>query len=104
MNPPQDTIDRRSLLVPLHHPRDRTGPPIPGKAALAFANDGDAVSLAAPADAAARILYFSAPRLDEPVAWGGPIAMNTEAELDQAFRELRAGTFVRENPEWQASV
>ena len=67
----------------------------PAKTALAFAGDGDAVSFAAPDDAEARILYFSAPRLDEPVAWGGPIVMNTDAELDQAFRDLRVGTFVR---------
>ena len=75
------------------------GAPQPAKTALAFADDGDAVELAAPADAPARILYFSAPRLAEPVAWGGPVVMNTEAELEQAFRELHAGTFVRERPE-----
>lgn len=67
----------------------------PAKTALAFASDGDAASFAAPDDAEARVLYFSAPRLDEPVAWGGPIVMNTDAELDQAFRELQAGMFVR---------
>lgn len=73
------------------------GERFPEKTALAF-GDGDVVELAA-TDAPARILYFSAPRLGEPVAWGGPVVMNTEAELDRAFEELRAGTFVREQPE-----
>ncbi|HAE40131.1 MAG TPA: pirin family protein, partial [Candidatus Riflebacteria bacterium] len=31
----------------------------------------------------------------ESVAWGGPIVMNTQAELDLAFRELEAGAFIR---------
>lgn len=68
------------------------------KTALAFASDGDAVTFAA-GDMPARVLYFSAPRLDEPVAWGGPIVMNTERELEQAFAELEAGTFIKEQPE-----
>ena len=37
----------------------------------------------------------SAP-LDEPIVWGGPIVMNTEAELENAFDELRAGTFLKD--------
>lgn len=42
-----------------------------------------------------RVIFFSAPRLDEPIAWGGPIVMNTRAELAHAFDELRAGTFIK---------
>ena len=68
------------------------------KTALAFAGNGDTVELSA-TEVPARVLYFSAPRLDEPIAWGGPIVMNTETELRQAFAELEAGTFVRERPE-----
>ena len=33
--------------------------------------------------------------IKEPVAWGGPIVMNTREELEQAFRELREGTFLQ---------
>jgi hypothetical protein len=29
------------------------------------------------------------------VAWRGPIVMNTDEELETAFREVRAGTFIR---------
>ncbi len=42
-----------------------------------------------------RVILFTAPRLDEPVAWGGPIVMNTRKELQHAFDELRAGTFIK---------
>ncbi|WAW14439.1 pirin family protein [Peptostreptococcus equinus] len=42
------------------------------------------------------ILFLSAPRLDEPVAWGGPVVMNTDQELNKAFDELRNGTFIKE--------
>ncbi len=43
----------------------------------------------------ARFVFLSAPPLKEPVAWGGPIVMNTQEELDTAFRDLRWGAFLR---------
>ncbi len=42
-----------------------------------------------------RFILASAPALHEPVAWGGPIVMNTREELQQAFTDLRAGTFIK---------
>ena len=42
-----------------------------------------------------RFVLFSGRPLREPIAWGGPIVMNTQEELDQAFAELDAGTFIR---------
>jgi len=33
--------------------------------------------------------------LQEPVAWYGPIVMNTQAQLQQAYEELREGTFLK---------
>ena len=42
-----------------------------------------------------RFLLVSGQPIQEPVAWHGPIVMNTRAELQQAFRELNNGTFIR---------
>jgi len=37
--------------------------------------------------------------IEEPVAWYGPIVMNTEAELKQAYAELRNETFIKKGPQ-----
>ncbi|HWR02410.1 MAG TPA: pirin-like C-terminal cupin domain-containing protein, partial [Humidesulfovibrio sp.] len=42
-----------------------------------------------------RFLLLTGKPLGEPVAWRGPIVMNTEAELELAFREYQQGTFVK---------
>lgn len=42
-----------------------------------------------------KLMYFASKALKEPVAWGGPIVMNTREELYEAFRELDAGTFMK---------
>jgi len=42
-----------------------------------------------------RFLFISGEPLNEPVAWRGPIVMNTEEELDKAFEELESGTFIK---------
>jgi redox-sensitive bicupin YhaK (pirin superfamily) len=43
----------------------------------------------------ARFFLLATLPLKEPVAWGGPIVMNTEEELDEAFRELNERTFIK---------
>lgn len=45
-------------------------------------------------------LFFSGKKLGEPIAWRGPIVMNTEAELEVAFQELRRGTFLKKRVPW----
>jgi redox-sensitive bicupin YhaK (pirin superfamily) len=45
--------------------------------------------------AGARFLLIAALPLNEPVAWGGPIVMNTREELEEAFRELDNNTFIK---------
>ncbi len=42
-----------------------------------------------------RFLFISGEPLKEPVAWRGPIVMNTEEELNKAFEELESGTFIK---------
>jgi hypothetical protein len=56
--------------------------------------DGDHVSVAAGPDGV-RFLLISGQPIGEPIAWRGPIVMNTEAELRTAFEELEAGTFIK---------
>jgi len=44
-----------------------------------------------------RFLFFSGKPIHEPVAWRGPIVMNTTDELRQAFKEYEEGTFIKKN-------
>jgi hypothetical protein len=61
---------------------------------LAVLADGDAVRAAAE-EQPLRFLLMAGRPLGEPVAWQGPIVMSTRAELETAFRELSAGTFIK---------
>jgi hypothetical protein len=61
---------------------------------LVLFDRGDAVTVQA-GDAGIRFLLVSGQRLEEPVAWYGPIVMNTQEELRQAFAELQRGTFLK---------
>jgi hypothetical protein len=44
-----------------------------------------------------RFLLVSGKPLQEPVAWYGPIVMNTQEQLQQAFQELERGTFLKQD-------
>ena len=55
---------------------------------------GDEVTVQA-GESGVRFLLISGAPLQEPVAWHGPIVMNTQAEIQAAIRELRNGTFIR---------
>lgn len=61
---------------------------------LLYAREGDLVELKA-GSSGARFLLVSGKPLNEPVAWYGPIVMNTHDELQTAFRELEIGTFIK---------
>ncbi len=54
---------------------------------------GDAVKI--DSKPGSRFLFASGEPLREPVAWRGPIVMNTQEELDKAFEELDMGTFIK---------
>jgi len=47
-------------------------------------------------DEGIRFLLVSGKPLEEPVAWYGPIVMNTQEQLRQAFSELEKGTFLKQ--------
>ena len=57
--------------------------------------EGDTVTIKN-GDKNAQILYISSRALNEPIAWAGPIVMNTQEELQTAFSELRNNTFIKE--------
>ena len=63
------------------------------KRALLF-DAGDEFSAVAAGDGL-RFFLFSGNPLREPIAWGGPIVMNTREELMEAFREIENGTFIQ---------
>jgi redox-sensitive bicupin YhaK (pirin superfamily) len=65
-----------------------------GNRSLVLFDRGDEVTVQA-GDEGIRFLLVSGKPLEEPVAWHGPIVMNTQEQLRQAFRELEQGTFLK---------
>jgi redox-sensitive bicupin YhaK (pirin superfamily) len=72
-----------------------TAPPAEAEnRSLVLFDRGDEVEVQADEDGI-RFLLVSGKPLQEPVAWYGPIVMNTQTELRQAFEELEKGTFLK---------
>ena len=65
-----------------------------GNRTLIRFDTGEIVSLLT-GEKGVRFLLVSGKPIQEPVAWHGPIVMNTRRELDQAFRDLKNGTFIK---------
>ena len=65
-----------------------------GDRTLVVFEDGEQI-LVSTEDYPVRFLLISGRPIREPVAWYGPIVMNTEEELRQAFHELERGTFIK---------
>jgi redox-sensitive bicupin YhaK (pirin superfamily) len=65
-----------------------------GNRSLVLFDSGDEVMVQA-GDEGIRFLLVSGKPIEEPVAWYGPIVMNTKDQLQQALAELRAGTFIK---------
>jgi quercetin 2,3-dioxygenase len=65
-----------------------------GNRSLVLFDSGDEVTVQA-GEQGIRFLLVSGKPIEEPVAWYGPIVMNTQAELQQAVAELRDGTFIK---------
>jgi hypothetical protein len=82
-------IDGTALIGGRAVPAGRTGwsDPVPDA-------DATVLDLAVPdGDAPARIMVYSGTPLREPVAFGGPFVMTSRTEIDEAFRDFRAGAF-----------
>jgi redox-sensitive bicupin YhaK (pirin superfamily) len=78
-------IDGREITL-----REQTG-----NRSLVVFDRGDEVAVQA-GEQGIRFLLVSGKPIEEPVAWYGPIVMNTQAELQQAVTELRNGTFIKQ--------
>jgi quercetin 2,3-dioxygenase len=66
-----------------------------GNRSLVLFDQGDDVTVQA-GEHGIRFLLVSGKPIEEPVAWYGPIVMNTEAQLRQAYEELRDGSFIKQ--------
>ncbi len=65
-----------------------------GNRTLVVFDSGDEVTVQA-GDEGIRFLLVSGKPIEEPVAWHGPIVMNSREEIMQAMRELQNGTFIK---------
>jgi redox-sensitive bicupin YhaK (pirin superfamily) len=85
------------LAVPTESVRwaDTTPPSQANNRSLILFDSGDEVTVQA-GDDGIRFLLVSGQPLKEPVAWYGPIVMNTQEQLREAFSELEQGTFLKE--------
>lgn len=73
---------------------DLESKPVQGDHSVILFGDGGSVRIKT-ADTGVRFLLMSGRPLGEPVAWRGPIVMNTQEELQTAVREYRNGTFIK---------
>jgi redox-sensitive bicupin YhaK (pirin superfamily) len=93
-----DTEPEATLFVYLVEGEGAFGPTteefIPAKHALLF-DEGKRFRVRA-SDNGLRMLLIAGKPLKEPVAWGGPIVMNTKEELELAFKELKENKFIKQ--------
>jgi quercetin 2,3-dioxygenase len=91
----RDASDPRGVLTEAVDGTDAVTRERTGNRSLVLFDRGDEVVVQA-GDEGIRFLLVSGRPIEEPVAWYGPIVMNTKAELQQALTELRNGTFIKE--------
>jgi redox-sensitive bicupin YhaK (pirin superfamily) len=65
-----------------------------GNRSLVLFDRGDEIVVQA-GEAGIRFLLVSGKPIEEPVAWYGPIVMNTQAEIREAMIDLQRGTFIK---------
>jgi redox-sensitive bicupin YhaK (pirin superfamily) len=90
----RDASQPHGVLNELTNQRDAAASDETGNRSLVLFDRGDEIVVQA-GDEGIRFLLVSGRPIEEPVAWYGPIVMNTQEELQQAFTELRAGTFIK---------
>jgi quercetin 2,3-dioxygenase len=90
----RDASEPRGVLVEQPGPVEIVAREEAGDRSLVLFGAGDEVTVQA-GPHGIRFLLVSGKPLEEPVAWYGPIVMNTREELQQAYAELEAGTFIR---------
>jgi len=90
----RDASDPRGVLTETVGAGDTLRRDRAGNRSLVLFDQGDEVVVQA-GDEGIRFLLVSGKPIEEPVAWYGPIVMNTNAELQQAYAELRDGTFIK---------
>jgi quercetin 2,3-dioxygenase len=90
----RDASDPRAVATELVGQGDTPIVTDVGNRSLVVFDRGDEITVQA-GDEGIRFLLVSGRPIEEPVAWYGPVVMNTEAELRQAFAEIREGTFIK---------
>lgn len=85
--------DKNYFLIGVHGSLSLGDENIPNEEAILL-DSGDTISLTA-SKQGARVLLVGGRKLEEPIAWRGPIVMNSEKELNQAFYEYQQGTFIK---------
>ena len=73
---------------------EATAVDVTGNRNLILFDSGDEITVQAEEEGI-RFLLVSGKPIEEPIAWRGPIVMNSQNELQAAFRELQQGTFIR---------
>lgn len=99
--PPNEILEiptdpKKNVFVYLFGGSAKFGEPaelIPAKCAALFSR-GDRISVHTGSEGV-RFAYFAGMPIAEPIAWGGPVVMNTRSELNKAFDELNTGTFIK---------
>jgi len=89
----RDASSPRPVRNELATPGD-SPPPDANNRSLVLFDSGDEITVDA-GDEGIRFLLISGQPIQEPVAWYGPIVMNTREELQRAFAELQDGTFIK---------
>ena len=90
----RDASQPLGVLTEQPGPIETVARELTGNRSLVLFDRGDEVVVRA-GEHGIRFLLVSGRPLEEPVAWYGPIVMNTSAEIKQALAELRSGTFIR---------